>query len=138
MASDGQDRGTATLFNDRYGMHRIYYHESKEAFYFARGGKGDFGRTSRAASGRSAKPGRVCRLRLRPGKPHDFKDIHVLPAASAWVFETARSSKEIPISPARVGEPESPRAGGLLPELRECSRGTSRAISTVSERVGMT
>src|SRR5437879_5661251 len=28
-------RGTAMLFNDRYGMHRIYYHESKEAFYFA-------------------------------------------------------------------------------------------------------
>ena len=23
------------LFNDRYGMHRIYYHETKEAFYFA-------------------------------------------------------------------------------------------------------
>ena len=23
------------LFNDRYGMHRIYYHESKDAFYFA-------------------------------------------------------------------------------------------------------
>ena len=23
------------LFNDRYGMHRLYYHESKEAFYFA-------------------------------------------------------------------------------------------------------
>ena len=28
-------KGTATLFNDRYGMHRIYYHESKDAFYFA-------------------------------------------------------------------------------------------------------
>ena len=26
---------TVTLFNDRYGMHRIYYHEAKEAFYFA-------------------------------------------------------------------------------------------------------
>jgi asparagine synthase (glutamine-hydrolysing) len=24
-----------TLFNDRYGMHRIYYHEAREAFYFA-------------------------------------------------------------------------------------------------------
>ena len=23
------------MFNDRYGMHRIYYHEAKEAFYFA-------------------------------------------------------------------------------------------------------
>src|SRR5208282_819869 len=28
-------RGIAILFNDRFGMHRIYYHESKEAFYFA-------------------------------------------------------------------------------------------------------
>ena len=28
-------RGETTLFNDRYGMHRVYYHESKEAFYFA-------------------------------------------------------------------------------------------------------
>src|SRR5882762_7030291 len=28
-------RETTTLFNDRYGMHRIYYHQSKEAFYFA-------------------------------------------------------------------------------------------------------
>lgn len=27
--------GTATLFNDRYGMHRIYYHQSADAFYFA-------------------------------------------------------------------------------------------------------
>src|ERR1035438_8551960 len=26
-----QRRGLATLFNDRYGMQRIYYHESKEA-----------------------------------------------------------------------------------------------------------
>ena len=30
-----QNRGTSVLFNDRYGMHRIYYHESKDAFYFA-------------------------------------------------------------------------------------------------------
>src|SRR5438477_12047442 len=25
--------GMATLFNDRYGMHRLYYHASKDAFY---------------------------------------------------------------------------------------------------------
>ena len=30
-----RNRRTAVLFNDRYGMHRIYYHESKDAFYFA-------------------------------------------------------------------------------------------------------
>src|ERR1700757_859096 len=27
--------GTALLFNDRYGMHRIHYHEGRDAFYFA-------------------------------------------------------------------------------------------------------
>src|SRR5713226_6605408 len=30
-----RSRGTAVLFNDRYGTHRIYYHEAKDAFYFA-------------------------------------------------------------------------------------------------------
>jgi len=25
----------SSLFNDRYGLHRLYYHEAKEAFYFA-------------------------------------------------------------------------------------------------------
>ena len=24
-----------TLFNDRYGMHRLYYHETQDCFYFA-------------------------------------------------------------------------------------------------------
>src|SRR5260370_35094608 len=28
---------TSTLFNDRYGMHRIYYHQPSEAFYLAAG-----------------------------------------------------------------------------------------------------
>lgn len=28
-------RGEIVLFNDRFGMHRLYYHESKDAFYFA-------------------------------------------------------------------------------------------------------
>ena len=27
--------GSSRLFNDRYGLHRIYYHESGEAFYFS-------------------------------------------------------------------------------------------------------
>ena len=30
-----RSEGTTTLFNDRYGIHRLYYHESADAFYFA-------------------------------------------------------------------------------------------------------
>ena len=28
-------RGTAMLFNDRFGLQRLYYHEAKDGFYFA-------------------------------------------------------------------------------------------------------
>lgn len=78
--------GTATLFNDRYGMHRLYYHESPEAFYF----------------GVEAKAILAARPDLRVADPKGlgefvacscvlenrtiFKDIDVLPGASAWVF----------------------------------------------------
>jgi asparagine synthase (glutamine-hydrolysing) len=79
-------RNTATLFNDRYGMHRIYYHESKEAFYFAA----------------EAKAILAVRTELRQADPRGwgefvacgcvlenrtlFEGIHVLPPAAAWVF----------------------------------------------------
>jgi asparagine synthase (glutamine-hydrolysing) len=79
-------RGTATLFNDRYGMHRLYYHESPDSFYFAVEAKAIL----------AARPG------LRQPDPKGigefvacscvlenrtiFKDIYALPAASAWVF----------------------------------------------------
>jgi asparagine synthase (glutamine-hydrolysing) len=82
-------RRIATLFNDRYGLHRIYYHESKEAFYFAA----------------EAKALLAVRPELRDADPKSlgefvscgcvlenrtiFKGIHVLPPASAWVFRDA-------------------------------------------------
>ena len=34
-------RDTAMLFNDRFGLQRLYYHEAKDAFYFAAEAKGD-------------------------------------------------------------------------------------------------
>ncbi len=30
-----QAKGMARLFNDRFGMHRLYFHEAGNAFYFA-------------------------------------------------------------------------------------------------------
>jgi asparagine synthase (glutamine-hydrolysing) len=82
-----QSRRTATLFNDRFGIHRIYYHESPDAFYFAT----------------EAKAILAVRPELRTPDPRGvgeflacgcvlenrtlFKGIHVLPAASAWVFQ---------------------------------------------------
>jgi asparagine synthase (glutamine-hydrolysing) len=81
-------RGTITLFNDRYGMHRIYYHQAKEAFYF----------------GAEAKAILRVRPELRSADPRGlgefvacscvlenrtiFRDVGVLPGASVWSFES--------------------------------------------------
>jgi asparagine synthase (glutamine-hydrolysing) len=81
-----RSRGSATLFNDRYGMHRLYYHEGKDAFYF----------------GAEAKAILAVRPELRQLDPRGlgefvacgcvledrslFRDVHVLPAGSAWTF----------------------------------------------------
>jgi asparagine synthase (glutamine-hydrolysing) len=79
-------QGVVTLFNDRYSMHRLCYHQTKDAFYFAAEAKailsvrpelrnidlrslGEFASFSCILEGRTL-----------------FKDIHVLPAASEWTF----------------------------------------------------
>ncbi|MBZ5706576.1 MAG: hypothetical protein LAN63_14595 [Acidobacteriia bacterium] len=79
-------RGTATLFNDRYGMHRIYYHESKDGFYFAAEAKAilavlpNLRRADVRSLGEFVSCGCVLENRTL------FDGVHALPLASAWVF----------------------------------------------------
>jgi asparagine synthase (glutamine-hydrolysing) len=79
-------RGTATLFNDRYGMHRIYYHQSNGSFYFAAEAKAILAvcREARTpdVSGLAEFVACGCVMENRTL----FKDVHVLPPAAAWVF----------------------------------------------------
>lgn len=78
--------GTTLLFNDRYGMHRIYYHEAKEAFYFAAEAKAilavrpELRRADPRGLGEFVSCGCVLENRTL------FKDVHALPPGSAWVF----------------------------------------------------
>lgn len=78
--------GTSTLFNDRYGMHRIYYHESKEAFYFAAEAKAilsvrpQLRRLDPRSFGEFVACGCVLEDRTV------FEGIRLLPPASAWSF----------------------------------------------------
>jgi asparagine synthase (glutamine-hydrolysing) len=79
-------KGTATLFNDRYGMHRIYYYEAKESFYFAAEAKAILAvhpeLRSIDSDGLAEFVSCGCTLENRTL----FKDIRVLPPASAWCF----------------------------------------------------
>lgn len=77
---------SVVLFNDRYSMHRIYYHKSKDAFYFAAEAKAilavcpELRRMDPRGFGEFVACGSVLENRTI------FEGIHVLPPASAWVF----------------------------------------------------
>ena len=85
-ALGGSESWNCVLFNDRYGMHRIYYHQSKDAFYFAAEAKAilavrpDLRRMDSRGLGEFVSCGAVLENRTI------FEGIHVLPPASAWVF----------------------------------------------------
>jgi len=89
-----RNRGTAVLFNDRYGMHRIYYHESKDAFYFAAEAKAilavrpELRRMDPDSLGEFVACGSVLENRTL------FRGIHLLPPASAWVFQNGSLEKK--------------------------------------------
>ena len=77
---------TAVLFNDRYGMHRTYYHQSKDAFYFAAEAKAilavrpDLRKINSRGLGEFVSCGAVLEDRTI------FEGIQLLPPASAWEF----------------------------------------------------
>lgn len=80
-------RRTAMLFNDRYGMARLYYHQSKTAFYFAAEAKAILAvcpvlrNLDPRGLGEFIACGAVLENRTL------FEGIEVLPPASAWIFE---------------------------------------------------
>jgi asparagine synthase (glutamine-hydrolysing) len=112
--------GTATLFNDRYGIHRIYYHESKDAFYFAAEAKGilkvcaELRNIELQSLGEYVSCGCVLENRTL------FKDIHVLPPASAWVFRDGRiATKTSYFNPRAWEEQESLKPEAYNREIRK-------------------
>jgi asparagine synthase (glutamine-hydrolysing) len=82
--------GSVTLFNDRYGLHRIYYRESAETFYFAAEAKAILAVQQEPREVDEDGVGEIiccgCALENRT----IYKNIKLLPPASEWRFERAR------------------------------------------------
>jgi asparagine synthase (glutamine-hydrolysing) len=83
-----RNRGTATLFNDRFGMHRVYYAEAGGTFYFAAEAKAllavrpELREIDSRGLGEFVACGCVLEDRTL------FKGIHILPSGSAWTFQS--------------------------------------------------
>ena len=87
-------RGTAMLFNDRYGLQRIYYHQAKDSFYFAAEAKAilKVRPELRVADPRGLGEYIVCGCVLENRTL--FTGIHVLPPGSAWTFRGGALEKK--------------------------------------------
>jgi asparagine synthase (glutamine-hydrolysing) len=79
-------RQVATLFNDRYGMSRLYYYESGDEFYFAAEAKALLAvcpeLRKASVSGLAEYVSHGCVLENKT----IFERVSVLPSGSAWVF----------------------------------------------------
>ena len=86
--------GTATLFNDRYGMQRLYYHEASDVFLFAAEAKAilavrpELRNADPQGLGEFVSCGCVLENRTL------FRGIHVLPTASKWTFRNGALLKK--------------------------------------------
>lgn len=131
----------AILFNDRYGLGRIYYHKAKDGFYFASEAKALLRvlPTLRDldTSGFAEWFSLGCVLQNRTL----FKGVGVLPAASAWTFKPGREvtrqtyfSKESwenqqPFSPAVYYEKLKETIGRIMPRYFRNARRMAMSLT---------
>jgi asparagine synthase (glutamine-hydrolysing) len=130
-------RGAAALFNDRYGLQRLYFHESSEAFYFAAEAKAILAVCPelRVADPRGLGEFVSCGCVLE-GRTL-FKGIDVLPLASAWTFATSRLSSEKLISSHKNGNARLPwNRKNTIRSFARPSPGFSLNISTGRNGLG--
>lgn len=133
-----RSHGTATLFNDRYGMHRVHYYQSKEAFYFAAEAKAilavrpESRRMNPRAFGELVGCGCVMEGRTL------FDGIRVLPPGAAWIFRNGQLDRKGRYFEAQEWENQEPLAPeAYYQELRRVfSQNLSRYFNG-RERVGM-
>lgn len=112
--------GSTTLFNDRYGMHRLCYHESNGDFYFAAEAKAILAARPdlRVPSPQGLGEFLTCSCVLE--NRTIFKDIAVMPAASRWIFRNgALKQKETYFNPKEWEEQTPLDAESYYERLRE-------------------
>jgi asparagine synthase (glutamine-hydrolysing) len=131
-------RGSAMLFNDRYGMHRIYYHESSDAFYFAAEAKAilavcpELRRADVRGLGEVVSCGCVLEDRTV------FEGIRVLPPGSAWIFRPGASVQKAVYFQPREWEEQAPlEHEPYYEELKFVFSRNLRRYFEGRERIGM-
>jgi len=131
-------QGTATLFNDRFGLQRLYYHESKDGFYFAAEAKAilKVRPELRAVDSRGLGEFVACGCVLENRTL--FPGIYLLPQGSAWVFRNVGlKAKNSYFEPKEWEQQEALDPEQYYSQLQSAFVGNLPRYFNGRERIGM-
>jgi asparagine synthase (glutamine-hydrolysing) len=130
-------RGLLMLFNDRYGMHRIYFHQSKETLYFAAEAKAILAVCPelRNLDPRGLAEFITCGCVLENRTL--FDGIRVLPPASAWTFQNGALNQKEYFRPRDWEEQPQLDRESYYQELRQVFASILPRYFAHGDRVGM-
>jgi asparagine synthase (glutamine-hydrolysing) len=113
-------RGATMLFNDRFGLQRLYYHEAKDSVYFAAEAKAilKVRPELRGIDARGLGEFITCGCVLENRTL--FSGIHVLPPGSAWIFRDGLlKTKDFYFEPREWEEEEPLKAEEYYDRLQD-------------------
>lgn len=115
-----ESRSTAMLFNDRYGMGRVYFADTEDGFYFAAEAKAilavrpELRQVSVQGVAEFLSCGAVLENRTL------FEGIHQLPAGAAWTFRNGRLERKASYFQPKEWEEQEPLdPEGYFRDLRD-------------------
>jgi asparagine synthase (glutamine-hydrolysing) len=137
LVSD-RSRRTVMLFNDRFGMHRLYYHESEDAFYFAAEAKAILKVRPELKRLDSRSLADMVVWRCVPENRSIFQGIRTLSPGSAWIFRNGKlASKTSYFHPSEWEEQEPLQAENYYSELRDTFSGILPRYFAGNAPIGM-
>jgi asparagine synthase (glutamine-hydrolysing) len=131
-------RGAATVFNDRFGLQRLYYHESKDGFYFSAEAKAilKVRPELRAIDPRGLGEFVACGCALENRTL--FRGVYLLPPGSAWTFRGGKiEAKKTYFEPKEWEQQEALEPEEYYRQLRNAFVSNLPRYFNGRERVGM-
>lgn len=133
-----RSRRRVTLFNDRYGMYRIYYHESKDSFYFAAEAKAILVVCPELRKANVRSLGEFVAFSCFLQDRTLFEGIHRLPSASIWTFREGLIEQKSSYFQPREWEEQAPLDGeSYYRELRDTVSRSLPKYFNGDQRIGI-
>ena len=132
-----RNRKTAMLFNDRYGMNRLYYHESDKALYVAPEAKAILSVRPQLRKFSNRGLGEFIACGCVLGNRTLFEGINVMPPGSAWIVRNSSIERKTYFQPSEWEEQTRLEPESYYQEFRKVFTENLPRYFESQNRIGM-